>query len=127
MAESVNALVPVLDLAMVRGLEAFYEIESRSWKDPRGECSAISIQVARQFGLLYTEGKFRLDAPLQVGSQNVQEDHAWCIDGNKRIVDLTAEQFNNGLYNKIPKGLLIVKPEDALYLRYKPSRFVQNA
>lgn len=126
MTEIAKALILVLDEKMVRGLQAYYDIVSRQWKDPRGECSEISIQVAKQFGLLYVEGKFRLDAPLRVGDIRLLEDHAWCIDGNMRIVDLTAQQFNSGLYNKIPRGVLIVRQEESLYSRYHSKRMVSN-
>jgi len=74
---------------------------------------------------LYVEGKFRVDAPLVFGSSSIEEDHAWCVDGTRRIVDLTADQFNPGLYNKLPRGLLIVDWGDPLYPRYRPTRAIR--
>ena len=114
-----------VDGDMVEGLQAFYSIISHDWRDSRGECSEVSAQLARQFGLLYVEGKFRLDTPLMSGTSKLEEDHAWCVDGNQRIVDLTAEQFNEGLSgNPIPKGVMIISNSDELFGRYRPERLI---
>ena len=112
----------IVDTKMIRGLQAFYEVESRDWKDVRGECSRVSEYIARQFGLSYVEGKFVLDMPLTAGGISNEEDHAWCVDGRQMVVDLTAAQFNNGLHKKLPKGLMIIGPEDELFGRYRQSK-----
>lgn len=128
MPEEAPALIPVIDRNMLAGLQALYEVEAIDWKNPRGECSRISQQIARQFGLLYVEGRFRLDAPLKVEDMGkpgkLLEDHAWCVDGNMRVVDLTAGQFNRGLYNKVSRGVLIIGREDPMFARYRPGKVV---
>lgn len=125
MIESGSVSTPILDRKMIAGLQALYEVVSHDWNDARGECLKVSEQVAREFGLSYAEGAFRLDKPLGFGTDNLLREHAWCVDGNRAIVDLTAEQFNPGLVRKIPKGVLVVRKEEELYGRYK-TEFIRN-
>lgn len=120
-----QALIPAVDSRMAAGLETLYKMLSQDWKEVRGECSETAEQVAKQFGLLYVEGGFRLDVPLRMGEKNLIEDHAWCVDGVQRIVDLTATQFNPGLYNKLPMGVLIIGKEDLLFSRYRPGKVLK--
>lgn len=85
----------------------------------RGRCQAMSGRVASQLGLGYVEGEFLLDHPLP-GRRSTREDHAWNEAANGVIVDLTAEQFNQGLDNPAEhtSGLAIIERGDPRYRRY---------
>ena len=116
--ETVGKTTPIIDSGMVQGLEAIYLEHSQHPGYPNGKCIGISHEIAERFGLTYHHGFFTLDFKTDL-KPTLDLPHAWCEDGNMTIVDLTASQFNTNLQNRIPEGVMIIKPEDELYSHYR--------
>lgn len=116
--EITERTIPTIDAKMVKELEAIYQEHLQFPGFPNGNCVRLSHEIAQKFGLTYSEGSFVLDFKPD-NTLEIDLPHAWCEDGNMTIVDLTASQFNKGLKNKVPDGVMFLKPEDELYLRYK--------
>jgi len=116
--ETAGNTTPIIDANMVQGLEALYLEHSRLPGFPKGKCIGISHEAAERFGLTFHHGFFLLDFKTD-DRPTLDLPHAWCEDGNRTIVDITASQFNSNLQKPIPTGLMLIRPEDELYSRYR--------
>lgn len=82
-------------------------------------CDDVSEDVARKTGLKLAGGFFKTELtpwPLR----NLWK-HTWCEDSEGRIVDLTARQFNLGLWlpHHFPKGVVVIEPDHPMRQRYE--------
>lgn len=116
--ESLSRPTPIIDSKMIQGLEVIHLENTILPGYPGGKCIEISREVAGRYGLVFNYGFFLLDFRTDERSP-LDRPHAWCEDGNRTIIDLTASQFNTNLFSPIPRGLMLIKPEDELYGRYR--------
>ena len=110
-----------------KDLERIYKKYSKRNGFPRGLCVDASFEVERKMkksGVIKRNGYFLVDRVMPDSAKNnwhyLVEWHSWCEYNGREIVDLTAHQFNNGLNEPIPTGLLIIKPDNPLFSRYLP-------
>lgn len=108
--------VGVVSPLMVPRLQEIYDHFSSKFDFPHLYCGSVSDEVAK-LGFEKIWGTFRLDYPLP-DSPKLTRGHAWCIDYNQTIIDLTATQFNLGLVNPISERILIVTPSSPHFARY---------
>lgn len=98
----------------------------------RGKCVAVSQEVALESGLAVISGWFLLDRPMPLfwdfpyPYPFLVEPHTWNEDFNGVVVDLTAQQFNNGLFRPLTDKITIVRPTDTLYPRYIKAGEINN-
>lgn len=124
MQEKSPIFYSVLDEEMRNSLERIYRENATSLLiNPAGACGTVSFIASMELGLV--GGVFHLDKP-HVESNSPEEHHFWCIDGLSRIIDMTASQFNHHVKEYIPRGIVVIDPEDPFYRRYKARKIVEK-
>ncbi|MBI2541793.1 hypothetical protein HYV80_03740 [Candidatus Woesearchaeota archaeon] len=101
----------------LRELKEVYRGVSQLPGFPIGHCLSVSEPLAKKFGLKLIRGFFVLDRSVDENPYRI-EPHKWCEDSDERIIDLTAHQFNRGLDELLPEGVLVIEPGDPLNRRY---------
>ena len=112
----------VVDKESLGELAQIYKKFSQTKRFPFFSCTLVSMEVSG-LGFEYAEGNFQLDSSIEQFGNNVRVGHSWCEDGEGKIIDLTLSQFNEGLEVPVKKGIIILKPDNPLYLRYNKSRY----
>lgn len=110
--------IPVVNSTIMRKLLGIYQKFSSEKNFPYEFCADASQEVRRQSDLKTEQGFFLLDMPIR--ERRYLVSHNWNIDRENNIVDLTAAQFNRGLQEPFPAGVVIISPEASDYWRYLP-------
>lgn len=122
-AVSVN-MVPEFSQDLERHVRSIYEVLSLQQDFPRYYCDKASILVSQHTGLYVVMGTFRLDRPTtNYGDMpRLEVGHLWNEDNSGAIIELTAAQFNNWLTQPILPGVLIIRPGNPVYSRYRENK-----
>ena len=109
----------VLDPSVRERLEDTYNHLSQNKPFPKGYCSMASEFTADERFLFLSKGFFVTDRIITsiLGTRR-RQPHYWTEDPEKRIIDMTAPHFNDGLIEKLPSGILVIPPTSFLYRRY---------
>jgi hypothetical protein len=100
---------------LIKKLNNIYNDFSYRENFPHGYCDKVSTRLI-DLGLCVTAGYFLVD---KHGVWNtLKRYHVWVMDADKKIIDLTAAQFNDDLETPVQKGVLIIDPKEEFYKRY---------
>src|SRR5688572_9126286 len=105
-----------IDKQSLKDLAVIYRDQFKKPHFPSRFCGYVSSMV-EGLGFKIVDGNFMLDKPMNRGKRY---GHAWCVDIEGNIIDLTLTQFNKGLEQPVRKGILIIKPDDPLYRKFEP-------
>lgn len=101
-------------------IQEIYNEVSQESTFPKGSCYKTVMRLI-ELGCGYQVGQFQLDFSSSDGMLSEIEEHTWAIDSNGSIIELTGEQFNQGLLLEHQfHGPTIITPDNPLYKRYQP-------